>query len=166
MDKSRLSFTDPVAVIARTFHHGLMKGCSEIVAEGMKRVTDQLSIMLDRKGFVRMQRARGWQRANGRMIETVHLQRRGSSYGAPRAASVDLRLTLGIREISDASDEVERREAIISDRARRPDGHAYHHRFNAATCSTYERCLQELELYLVEFAEPWFAERRETLRGK
>lgn len=143
-----------------------MKSCSEIVAEGLKRVTDQLSIMLDHKGFVRVKSARAWQRVNGRMIETVHLQRRGSSYGAPRTASLDLRLTLGIREINDASDEAERREAIISDHARRPDGHAYHHRFNAATGSTYERCLQELELYLVELAEPWFAERREASRWK
>ena len=148
------------------FHHRLMNGWSEIVAEGMKRVTEQLSIMLKPKGFVRINSSRGWQRLNGRMVETVHLQRRGGSYGPPRTASVDLRLTLGIREMPCAGDDAEGRETIISDNIRRPDGHTYHHRFNAATGSTYERCLEELELYLLEFAEPWFAERRETSSRK
>lgn len=143
-----------------------MNGSSEIVAEGMKRVTEQLSIMLKPKGFVRIGSSRGWQRLNGRMVETVHLQRRGGSYGPPRTASVDLRLTIGIREMSGAGDRAEDRETLVSDQVRRPNGHTYHHRFNAATGSTYERCLQELELFLVEFAEPWFAERREKSRRK
>lgn len=153
---------DNVADIGKIFHHRLMEGYSKVVAEGMKRVTGELSIMLDRRGFIRMKSARGWQRANGRRIETVHLQREGSSYGAPRTASVSLRLTLGIREMNVASDQSERREVILSDHARRPNGYAYHHRFNAATGSTYERCLEELDLYLVEVAEPWFAERQGT----
>jgi hypothetical protein len=143
-----------------------MESYSKVVAEGMKRVTDDLSQMLDRRGFVRTKSGRSWQRANGRTTETVHLQRRGSSYGAPRNASVDLRLTLGVRDVTEATDEPEGADVIISDHARRANGYAYHHRFNAATGATYDRCREELDLYLIEVAEPWFAERERASTGK
>lgn len=54
-------------------------------------------------------------------------------------------------------------EVIISDKARRATGYAYHHRFNAETGSTYDRCLQELSLYIEEVAEPWFEEQIRVL---
>ena len=45
-----------------------------------------------------------------------------------------------------------------SDPVRRQNGYAYHHRFNAETWSTYDRCLDELALFVKEVAEPWFAQ--------
>jgi hypothetical protein len=48
-----------------------------------------------------------------------------------------------------------------SDHVRQQNGYAYHHRFNAETWSTYDRCLDELMLFMSEVAEPWFAEWRE-----
>lgn len=53
---------------------------------------------------------------------------------------------------------------IISDHARRKTGYAYHHRFNAETGSTYGRCLEELDFYMTEVAEPWFSEWRDPRR--
>jgi hypothetical protein len=50
---------------------------------------------------------------------------------------------------------------IVSDPARRATGYAYHHRFNAETGSTYDRCVEELGLYMTEIAEPWFDEWRD-----
>lgn len=143
-----------------------MESYSKVVAEGMKRVTNDLSIILQRRGFVRAKSSRSWQRDNDRSTESVHLQRRGSSYGAPRNASVDLRLTLGVRAMTSAAPAPAANDMAISDQARRPTGYAYHHRFNAATGSTYDRCVEELELYVTEIAEPWFAERRRASEGQ
>jgi hypothetical protein len=139
-----------------------MKSYSNVVADGMKRVSDDLSEMLECRGFVRAKGGRSWGRVNGRCIDTVHLQRQGSSYGAPRNASVDLRLTLGVGDVNEAAPPAEGGNVNLSDHARRPNGYAYHHRFNAATGSTYDRCVEELDLYLTEVAEPWFTERRST----
>jgi len=139
-----------------------MESHSKVIAEGMKRVSNDLSNLLKRRGFVRAKSGRSWHRANDRSIETVHLQRRGSSYGAPRTASVDLRLTLGVRDANEATPATRAGHVTISDHARRPNGYAYHHRFNAATGSTYDRCVEELDSFITEVAEPWFAEHRST----
>jgi hypothetical protein len=40
---------------------------------------------------------------------------------------------------------------------RRTTGYCYHHRFNAETSSTYDRCLEELRLFWEDVAQPWFA---------
>jgi len=61
--------------------------------------------------------------------------------------------------------EEPRGDMIISDKARRSTGYAYHHRFNAETGSTYDRCVQELAFYIEEVAEPWFQERLRALEG-
>lgn len=101
--------------------------------------------------------SRLWSRENGSTVEHIHLHRRGSSYGAPRNASVDIRVELSIETFGAprASDRL-----VFSDDFRKPDGYAYHHRFNAQTWSTYERCLDELSQFIVEVAEPWFQGRQ------
>jgi len=48
---------------------------------------------------------------------------------------------------------------VLSSMARRATGFGYHHRFNAETGSTYERCVEELGFYIEEVAEPWFKEQ-------
>jgi hypothetical protein len=47
---------------------------------------------------------------------------------------------------------------VWSTHVQRRNGYAYHLRFNAETWSTYDRCVDELALFVTEFAEPWFAE--------
>lgn len=134
----------------------LMDSYSKVVSEGMKRVSNDLHALLKCRGFKRAS-SRTWHCESGGFIKTVHLQRSGSSYGAPRNASVGLRLTLSLRAKANVTSDPG--DLIISDSARRANGYAYHHRFNAATGSTYDRCVQELELYVAEVAEPWFQER-------
>lgn len=138
-----------------------MKSYSKVVAAGMKRVTNDLSTILQGRGFKRVKGGRTWLRSTGAFVQTVHLQRSGSSYGAPINASVDLRLMLSVRR----ENEEPQRDMIISDKARRPTGYAYHHRFNAETGSTYDRCVQELAFYIEEVAEPWFEGRLRALEG-
>ena len=92
-------------------------------------------------------------------VESIHFHRGGSSYGAPYNASVDIRLSLGVHVLNAPLPGAS--IALISDTVRRQNGYAYHHRFNAETSSTYERCLEELALFVTEVAEPWFEKWRQ-----
>jgi hypothetical protein len=130
-----------------------------IVAKGMDRICDDFSLRVVDHGFKRTKK-RLWSRQRGEAVETIYLQRRGSSYGSPRTPSVDLRVMLSFNtpdggRLGGVPD-------LLSDHARRPNGYAYHHRFNAETGSTYERCLEELLLFISEIAEPWFSDRLST----
>jgi len=128
---------------------------STIVLKGMDRICNDFSLRIESHGFTRTKK-RLWTRQRGAWVETIYFQKRGSSYGSPRTPSVDLRVTIGLStQGGRAVDEF----WLISDHARRSSGYAYHHRFNADTWSTYERCLEELLLFVDEIAEPWFGVR-------
>ena len=131
---------------------------SQVVADGMKRVCADFSVIAGLYGFHKTKN-RLWVRTNDFCAESIYFHRHGSTYGAPRAPRVDIRVMLSIRVLSApiAGGAI----GIISDPARRVTGYAYHHRFNAKTGDTYERCIEELGLYLTEVAEPWFAEWRD-----
>jgi hypothetical protein len=131
---------------------------SAVVAEGMKRVCKDFSDRIASFGF-RQTGRRLWTRVNEWSIESIHFHRGGSSYGAPINASVSIRVMLGVHILNDPAPG--RSISFDSDHVRRQNGYAYHHRFNAETWSTYERCLDELVLFMSEFAEPWFAEWKE-----
>jgi len=135
-----------------------MNRFSQSVTEGMKRVCADFSQEASLRGFLHTKN-RTWVRLNDTCAEIIYFHRRGSTYGAPRTASVDIRVMLSIRVLNArvAGGTI----GIISDHARRKTGYAYHHRFNAETGSTYDRCLEELGLYMAEIAEPWFAEWRD-----
>ena len=135
-----------------------MSGSPQHTTEGMKRICADFSQVASLHGFQHT-KSRTWVRINGTCAESVYFHRHGSSYGSPRTASVDIRVMLSIRVLNApvAGGAI----GIISDHARRKTGHAYHHRFNAETGSTYERCLEELGLYMAEVAEPWFTEWRD-----
>ncbi|MCL9999059.1 MAG: hypothetical protein NBV68_06730 [Erythrobacter sp.] len=124
----------------------------------MKQVCADFSQIVGPSGFLKTKN-RTWVRAHDHSADCIYLYRHGSSYGAPRAARIDIRVMLSIRVLNAtvAGGAI----GIISDPARRATGYAYHHRFNAETGSTYERCVEELGFYMTEVAEPWFAEWRD-----
>jgi hypothetical protein len=132
-----------------------MGAYSKVVTQGMKRVCDDFSPIVGRHGFVRT-KPRAWVRLNPLCADVVYFHRHGSTYGAPINASVSIRVMLSIRVLNHPAPGSG--IMIISDHARRPNGYGYHHRFNAETWSTYDRCLDELGLFMTEIAEPWFAE--------
>ena len=131
---------------------------SQIITEGMKRVCADFSEIVGQSDF-RRTKNRTWVRINDATAECIYFHRRGSTYGAPVNASIDIRVMLSVRVLNApvAGSAI----GIISDPARRATGYAYHHRFNAETGSTYDRCVEELGLYMTEVAEPWFAEWRD-----
>ena len=134
---------------------------SAVVAEGMKRVCSAFTKIAKPFGF-RRGNGRVWSRRNGSREEVIRLFRHGSTYGAPVTPSIDLRVILFVDEDAEGAETT--RKQLWSDKLRRPTGYCYHHRFNAQTGSTYDRCLEELELFLYEVAEPWFAEQRDAAR--
>lgn len=135
-----------------------MNRFSQSVTKGMQRICADFSKEAGIRGFLHTKN-RTWVRLNDTCAESIYFHRHGSTYGAPRTASVDIRVMLSIRVLNApvAGGAI----GIISDHVRRNTGYAYHHRFNAETGSTYDRCLEELGLYMVEIAEPWFAEWRD-----
>jgi len=138
-----------------------MTGSALRTKEGMKRICADFSQVASIHGFLHT-KSRTWVRINDTCAESIYFHRLGSSYGSPRTASVAIRVMLSIRILNApvAGGAI----GIISDHARRKTGHAYHHRFNAETGSTYDRCLEELGFYMTEVAEPWFAEWRDLRR--
>nr|WP_321360403.1 hypothetical protein [uncultured Hyphomonas sp.] len=130
---------------------------SEVVAEGMKRVCSDFHKHLSGLGFKRAGK-RTWKRRIGTVVDCIHLQRHGATYGAPINYRVDIRIMLSVaRDSGKKLDE----DLLLSDPVRKPSGYAYHHRFNALSWSTYDRCVIELAEFADEFAEPWFASRRQ-----
>ena len=125
---------------------------SAVVAAAMTRVVGDFSMMLAPAGYEKVG-ARRWARITPGGIAEIAIERAGSSYGAPYSASVTLRVWISV---SEADAPKKKSASLRCEMVRRPDGSAYHHRFNAETFSTYDRCLEELGLFVSEFAEPWF----------
>jgi hypothetical protein len=123
----------------------------------MKQVCSAFTTMMEPLGFKRGN-GRAWVRQHGETEERIYVSRRGSSYGAPGTPSIDLQLSLASRRGVD--DPGKTLDHHTTGKLRRPTGYCYHHRFNALTGSTYDRCLEELALFVSEVAEPWFAEQR------
>jgi hypothetical protein len=91
------------------------------------------------------------------IVDWISLFRSGSTYGAPINYSVQIIAAFGIRVLNDdvtglslngfSSDNIGNK-AIRSGR--------YHTRFNALSGSTYTRCINDLERFVLEQGEPWF----------
>ncbi len=133
---------------------------SRVVDEGMKRVCSAFTQIAQPFGFKRGN-GRKWVRQLNGLEETMFVSRSGATYGAPRSPSISLQLDLASIRLND-------RESVhlhhnTTQMIRRTTGYCYHHRFNAETGSTYDRCLQELRLFIEEVAEPWFEEQRRAL---
>ncbi len=130
---------------------------SAIVSEGMKRVCSDFTGVVKPLGFKRGQ-GRKWLRHHGEIEELIYLSRSGATYGAPASASISLQIDLSSRRGIDGPRHYLDHHATVL--LRRSTGYCYHHRFNAETGSTYDRCIAELGLFLSEVAEPWFAQQR------
>ncbi len=128
---------------------------SGVVAAGMKRICADLHQHLATRNF-RKSGARKWVRERGELLEYIYLFRRGSTYGATTDFSVDIRVEAWV---SSAIAPDKRNRFFHNDASvRKADGYCYHHRFNAKTWSTYERCLEEMVLYVEDELEPWFSD--------
>jgi hypothetical protein len=136
----------------------MRRSYSGVVTQGMKRVCEDFSGRVASFGFRKTGR-RLWTRVTEWSIESIYFHRSGSSYGAPCNADVSIRVMLAVRVLNDPAPGGS--IGIDSDYVRRENGYCYHHRFNVVTWSTYDRCVDELALYVTEFAEPWFAEWRD-----
>lgn len=130
---------------------------SEVVAAGMKRVCNDFSEIVRPLGF-KKGKNRSWVRQIGQAEETIYVSRSGATYGPPYSASINLQVALASRLGIDGQRQY--LDHHTTGRIRRSTGYCYHHRFNAATNSTYDRCVEELGLFMTEVAEPWFAELR------
>jgi hypothetical protein len=132
---------------------------SEIVSEGMKRVCSAITTILRPIDFKRGN-GRKWVRQRDGFVETIWLSRSGATYGAPYSPSISLLIDLSsVRSSDGRRADLGRHETML---IRRPTGYCYHHRFNAQTHSTYDRCIEELGLFMNEVAEPWFKAQRRS----
>lgn len=128
---------------------------SQLVKAGMQRLCNEFSPIVEILGFVRTRSgARSWHRQRDGFIDMIHLHRSGSSYGAPINNSVRIRAEFIIR----APDSLTSEAWLDSDKLKASNGYHYHLRFNAHTWSTFDRCLQDLELVTKEHGLPLFSQ--------
>ncbi|NKJ40849.1 hypothetical protein FHW94_000293 [Novosphingobium sp. SG720] len=137
-----------------------MESFSNVVATGMRRVCAAFSQIVMPYGF-KPQKGRKWVRESEPFEEIIWISRSGATYGAPHSPSISLQLSLtSIRLRDEQRTDLSHHESGL---IRRSTGYCYHHRFNAKTNSTYERCLDELELFVTEVAETWFEQQRRQI---
>ena len=93
-----------------------------------------------------------WTRRHALFVDWIDLFRSGSSYHVTLNYQVGFRLTAGMR-VLDAPPHMT--GYGISSEGREREGR-YHLSFNAKSGSQYERCLTDLERFVVDQCEPWF----------
>src|SRR5918994_7486585 len=106
---------------------------SKTVRDGFERARKDFDRLVQPLGFKRVKKS-VWSRPAEGMSEFIHLHRSGSSYGAPRNASVDIRVHFAVGE-PDAPDATLALNGPSSDVLRDSRGYAYHLRFNASSWS-------------------------------
>jgi len=95
-----------------------------------------------------------WVRPHQNYADFIHLHRQGSSYGGQINYSISFRAYCGIRVFNDSFEAL----ALNGPNSDSSDAmeHRYHLRFNAKSGSTYDRCIDDLFRFVIEFGEPWF----------
>lgn len=129
------------------------KPFTNIVRTGLEKACREFSSRLKPLGFHRTLKM-FWTRRHSLTVDFIHFHRCGSTYGAPRTPSVEIRVHFGIRVLND--DFV---AAALNGPHSDPDrlrSGRYHLRFNAETGSTYDRCVDDLVRFVSEQGEPWF----------
>jgi hypothetical protein len=129
---------------------------SLVVREGLEKASKDFAARIAGLGFSRTKKSL-WTRRHSLVVDWISLFRSGSTYGAPINYSVHIIAAFGIRVLNDdvtglalngfSSDDISNK-AIRLDR--------YHMRFNALSGSTYTRCMNDLERFVLEQGEPWF----------
>jgi hypothetical protein len=131
---------------------------SEIVRAGFSRVCADFTKLITPLGFIRKNsRSRTWNRQINGLVDVIYFHRSGSSYGAPRNNSIDIRVHFSLQNVDGSPSS---QEQLISDRVRDDRGYTYHLRFNALTWSTYDRCLEDLLRITRERGLPWYEKHR------
>jgi len=126
---------------------------TKVVRAGLEKACREFTARVEPLGFQRTLKM-FWTRRHPLTVDLIHFHRHGSTYGAPRTASVGIRIHFGIRVLNDD---------FIAAALNGPQSDAgtlragrYHLRFNAETGSTFDRCVDDLARFVVEQGEPWF----------
>ena len=125
-----------------------------IVKSGIDKAANELSLYLDKLGYKRTKKWL-WTRRNLNSVDFISFSTVGGSYGAPINNSIWIRLECGNRLLDDERDYLHVNGPFRSDSPKLREN-KYHHRFNAKSGSTYERCMTDLIRYIDEIIEPWF----------
>lgn len=132
---------------------------TQVVRSGLESACKEFTTAALPSGFVRTKKM-FWTRRREHTVEFIHFHRSGSSYGGPINASVSIRVHFGIRVLNDtfpaAALNGPNSDAGVALAGR------YHLRFNAATGSTFDRCVQDLMRFLSEQGQPWFEKFADT----
>jgi hypothetical protein len=135
------------------------KTTTQVVREGLENACREFTERIAPRGFLRTKKM-FWTRENLHTVDFIHFHRSGSSYGAPRNFSVDIRVHFGIRVLNDRF-EAAALNGPFSDPTLTREG-GYHLRFNAKSGSTYDRCVDDLVRFVAEQGEPWFTRFRDS----
>ena len=133
---------------------------TQVVRDGLEKACREFTERVTPLGFARTKKM-FWTRQHPHTVDFIHFHRSGSSYGAPRNLSVDIRVHFGIRVLNDTF-EGAALNGPFSDPTLTRAGN-YHLRFNAKSGSTYDRCIDDLVRFVVEQGEPWFDRFRDTM---
>jgi hypothetical protein len=133
---------------------------TQVVRDGLEKAFREFTERIAIFGFARTKKM-FWTRQHPHTVDFIHFHRSGSSYGAPRNFSVDIRVHFGIRVLNDTF-EAAALNGPFSDPTLTRAGN-YHLRFNAKSGSTYDRCIDDLVRFVVEQGEPWFDRFRDTM---
>ncbi len=131
---------------------------TQVVRAGVERACRDFSQRIESLGFARTKKML-WTRRHLHTADVIHFHRSGSSYGRPLNYSVDIHVQFSIRVLNDTFEALAA-NGPSSDPGRLRMGR-YHHRFNAQTGSTFDRCVGDLSRFVVEQGEPWYVRFRE-----
>ena len=123
------------------------------VKEGIDKATAEFTEKISFLGYVRTKKW-FWVRASENSADFIHLHLDGISYGTPISYSVSFRVHCGFRSYEDKFEVLALNGPCSTDAEVRDK--KYHHRFNAKSGSTYERCIEDLVKFVEEIGEPWF----------
>lgn len=126
---------------------------TQIVRKGVEQACRDFTDRIKVHGFLRTKKM-FWTRIHEHTIDFIHFHRHGSTYGKPNNYSLDFRVHFGIRVINETY-KTPILNGPYSDPGRLGAGR-YHLRFNAKTGSTYDRCIIDLERFVIQEGEPWF----------
>ncbi len=124
-----------------------------ILNQGLEKTGDDFTQRLENIGFKRTKKWY-WVRLNKYYADFIHLHRHGSSYGPQINYSVSFRVYCGNRVLNDLEETL----CLNGPNSDSPEAmeRKYHLRFNARSGSTYDRCIDDLEKFVIEMGEPWF----------
>lgn len=124
-----------------------------VVKAGIDKAMVEFTSRVEVFGFVRTKKWI-WVRVAENHADFIHIHLDGISYGAPISYSVSFRVHCGFRTFDDESEALALNGPCSTEPVYRDK--KYHHRFNAKSGSTYERCLDDLLRFIGDVGEPWF----------